>query len=138
MSALSRVLGFHDAKQVAAEAAYWTADAGWHNASDRLAETALPHQRARLLRELAGHMIGMARQHFAAFGPDPLEDEDGRDMADSLAHSAALYGTLGHVEYAVAVGRPRFSHGLAIEHAGEEVLDQMAATPDLVPRMRLL
>ncbi len=121
-----------------ATAAYWAADDAARTAHGHLAHETNPHRRGRLLRSLAEHQIDQARLHFGAFGPDPLEDEDGRDLADSMAHSAHLYQLLREVEFAVADGRPRLRDGTALGHAAGDVLDRMAGMPDLPARMRLL
>jgi hypothetical protein len=121
-----------------AAVAYWAARDAANIAQNRLEKESDPHRRALLLADLAEAEIGQARLHFATFGPDPLDDEDGRDLADSLAYSAHLYRLLRQVEAAVASGRPRLQDGTNLDHAASDVLDRMAATPDLQARMRLL
>lgn len=66
--------------------------------------TADPTERARLLEHLAAIDDALARQHTAAWGPDPIEHEGGRDMAVSLASSAGLLRHLAFTERATAAG----------------------------------
>lgn len=60
--------------------------------------------RAELLDALAGCERRMAEMHEAAFGPDPIEWEGGRDLAESLEYSADLVGLLADTERAAAAG----------------------------------
>jgi hypothetical protein len=60
--------------------------------------------RAELLDALAGCERRMADVHPAAFGPDPIEWEGGRDLAESLEFSADLAGLLADTERAAAAG----------------------------------
>lgn len=123
--------------QSAAERAYWAADDAAHEAHASLGRAVDPLQRARLLRALAGYELDMAHQFHAAFGVDLAPGESGH-MATSLGRSAHLLMLLHHVEYAVSIQRGRYADGSRLDHAAEMVLDEMAATPDLVDRMRLL
>lgn len=118
--------------------AYWDVDAASDATHNQLASETDPHRRGRLLRLLGECEIDMSRRYFWAFGADPIDDEDGLDMADSLAARAHLYHLLMEVELAVADTRPRWSDGTGLGHEAGDVLDRMAATPDLPARMRLL
>lgn len=68
----------------------------------RLHTTADPAERAQLLEHLAAIDEALAGQHTAAWGPDPLEHEGGRDMAISLVSSAELLRHLAFTERAIA------------------------------------
>jgi hypothetical protein len=97
-----------------------------------------PHPRAELLYELADVELGMAELHMDAFGPDPIPDEGGRDLADSDALSALLIRLYADVEDAAAHGKPRALTDTRLEpHAGP-ILDCMAAEPDAERRGALL
>ena len=123
--------------QSAAEAAYWAADTAAREAHAELGRTVDPQRRARHLRTLADRELDMAQQFHAAFGPDAIPGE-GRDMTISLGHSAHLLFLLHCIEYAISINRGRYADGSDLDHAAEMVLDEMAATPDLMDRMRLL
>ncbi|MCO6011476.1 hypothetical protein NE236_41655 [Actinoallomurus purpureus] len=73
-----------------ARRAYWRADKFAGRCSADLYAITDPLHRAELLDRFADAEQAMARLHPAAFGPDPLEDEGGRDLATSIASSAAL------------------------------------------------
>jgi len=125
--------------EVTAESTYWDADERLRSAHTALAGAADPGERARLLTELADAQDEQARVHHDAFGPDPLDDEGGRDLAESLAYSALLYRLLADVEAAVAepVRGRRVADSVLEPHAGT-ALEHMAATPDLRERTELL
>lgn len=67
-----------------------------------LRRTADPAERAVLLERLADREAQMAAVHTAAFGPDPIAEEGGRDLAESTSMSADLLRMLAETERAVA------------------------------------
>ncbi|GAA4522460.1 hypothetical protein GCM10023191_101710 [Actinoallomurus oryzae] len=85
-----------------AQRRYFATDGPAHAISRRLHTSADPATRAGLLDALADIDAELARQHPAAWGPDPIEHENGRDMAESLASSASLLRHLADTERAVA------------------------------------
>lgn len=119
---------------------YFAAEDEMRVAHVALAEAADPAERATLLYKLFRAQQRQAKMHTAVFGPVPLDDEAGRDLAESEAHSATLYGLLADVEQAIAypgVGQRGYTDTPLEPHAGA-TLNRMAATPDLDARMRLL
>jgi len=64
-----------------------------------------PAERAQMLRAMAGCWAAMGAAHTPAFGPDPNEDEGGRDVADSDRLSSQLLYLLADVEECAATGR---------------------------------
>lgn len=105
---------------------------------DQLSETTDATARTVLLTEMANIEQRLADVYFEAFGPAPIEWENGRDLATSLNFSAQLYGLLADVERAVAEGGVRRDTGSWLEpHAGP-VLDRMSATVDVAARSVLL
>jgi hypothetical protein len=128
-----------NAASLPTESDYFALDDQLRDLYDVLVKTTDPAERARLLYKLFQVQQHQAKIHTAVFGPDPIEDEGGRDLAESLGYSAILYGLLADVEKAVAyprLGRRNTTTPLE-PHAGA-ILDQMAQTPDLGARMRLL
>jgi len=100
-------------------------------------------ERACLLREAAGTQGAMARAHMRAFGPDPLEHESGRDLAESTRLSSRLLYMLADVEASVAyAGGPNVlgSHAEDAVLSAEawEIVHRMASTPDVDERDALL
>lgn len=65
-----------------------------------------PGRRTELLDRFADMEQAMARVHRDAFGPAPMEDEGGRDLAESLALSADLTQMLADTERALDEGLP--------------------------------
>lgn len=68
-----------------------------------LYRTADPAARAELLDRYAYAKLTMGEVHHTAYGPYPIEDEGGRDMAESLTSSAALLALLALTERGVAI-----------------------------------
>lgn len=68
----------------------------------RLGRETIPAGRAALLDDLAAAEQGMADIYPDAFGPDPLRDEGGRDMAHSIALSAHLIRLAAAAEHDLA------------------------------------
>jgi hypothetical protein len=124
---------------VATQADYFALDREMGRIYDRISETTDGHERARLLIDAYETEGAMATMHREVFGPDPLPDEPGRDLADALASSAVLLSLLADVEL-VACGdlTRRFTTDTWLEpHAGP-VLDRMAATGTAEERAGLL
>lgn len=85
-----------------------------------------PRRRARIITEGAAIEDKMAVLHRKAFGPDPQSDEDGRDVADSLAYSARVLRLMASVENGVADGgRRRPTDDALLESVAGSVCDQM-------------
>jgi len=122
-----------------ARADYRAAERAAGRVQARLAQAYLPGERADLLTALADHEYLMAYTHRAAFGPDPMAHEDGRDLAESLKFSAELAGLLAEVERCVADGRPFGRCGtFPLIAAAGPVMAIMAITADLAGRTALL
>lgn len=68
----------------------------------RLYTIADPAGRALALEALAAIEAKLAGLHSAAFGPDPIEHENGRDMAESLTASTELLDMLAATERVLA------------------------------------
>lgn len=131
-----RLAGIIDRSQ--ARSAYYAGDRTAGRLLDQLTTLDDPKLRARVLWELAEVETAMARTHRAGFGPDPIEHEGGRDLADSIASSALLYRLIADVEKAAAHGeRRRYTETELEPHAGP-VLDRMAGTADAEARGALL
>jgi hypothetical protein len=94
--------------------------------------------RAAYLRQLAMYENDLAQLHTATFGPDSDEDDDGRDVAESLASSASLLRALADAESTTADWPPRIPARADIEQVAGAILDRIAATPDLTARRQLL
>jgi hypothetical protein len=140
--------------RVAARERYFGEERALRRVWRGLAREAGPRERAELLREAAGRMGRMAGACPGAFGPEPIEWEGGRDLAESQAFSAALLRVLAQVEDivrgAVAGGDVGLADaGLAGVATPEvravlstpvalAVLKRMAATPDLAERHPML
>ncbi|TAK89345.1 MAG: hypothetical protein EPO06_11825 [Burkholderiaceae bacterium] len=124
----------------AARGTYFGAEERLNIGSVALAQTSDPAERGRLLAKMADAASDQARVYRDAFGPDPMREEGGRDMAESCGHSATLYRLLSDVEYAVVdPGHQRtLDPHSDLESCAWEVLARMARTPDLAARMRLL
>lgn len=95
----------HRAQRPTARAAHRAADQHIGTVLSELAHTYDPTQRGHILTRLADLHQQMARLHPAAYGPDPIKAEGGRDMAESLHLSELLLRLLADVEH-VASGRP--------------------------------
>lgn len=106
-----------------------------------------PGERHASLAAAAVHASTAANMFTAGFGADPNEDEDGRDMAETLHHVATLYELLAAVEESLTFGScvvpavdntdlPEAERTLVAAAHGP--LCEMAATPDLDARLRLL
>jgi hypothetical protein len=121
-----------------AEALYWAAEKRLDIAYEELGNAAEPGRRAQLLFAMSAAATAMADLHTKAFGPDPLRNEGGRDLAESWKWVAEMYYLLGDVEAAVAHPIARTCKDSELEPYAGAVLDRMATTTDLVGRMRLL
>lgn len=62
-------------------------------------------ERGRVLLTMAGELESRAEVYTAAFGPDPIEWENGRDMAESAASEAELMWWLAATEIEMAERR---------------------------------
>jgi hypothetical protein len=84
-------------------AAYFDLDHEAGKTQRRFARPGDPGDRAGLLGDLAVLEQEMADTHMATFGPHPIEWEDGRDLAESLANSARVLWLISDA-YFVAAG----------------------------------
>lgn len=94
--------------------------------------------RLALLRELAYQLQAMSKLRREVFGPTPLDDEGGRDLADSLASSALLVRLVADAEQAAVSSMPRIFVNTELEPYAGPVLARMATTPDPLARGELL
>lgn len=126
--------------RAAVRADYYDTDRQLGDLHDQLRTTAEPRDRSKLYRKMADLQIRNAGQHFRAFGPDPIPQEDGRDLSDSLVSASKLYRVLGDVEWVVAcngrVGRNWRFHEWGVD--ADEILDRMCTTPNLLDRVEML
>jgi len=123
----------------AAQTEYRQLDRAIHRPLDELAVTGDPQRRAELLADCAQITLRMAEVYPTAFGLDPLPDEPGRDLADSMRYSGRLYGLLAQVEESVARGRSTLPSGTSpLVTAARPVLERMATEPALVVRASML
>lgn len=81
---------------------YFTTARPAHNINTRLYTITDPASRALALEALAEIESKLGDRHTAAFGPDPVEHENGRDMAESLTASAVLLDVLSATEHVLA------------------------------------
>ena len=108
-----------------------------------LARNHAPDARAALLDQLAAAYDRMADLHTAAFGPDPIDTENGRDAATALATSGWLVRLVGITEHAVA-GESLFPLDAATAIAGAttaeqfHILGRLCAEPDRAARAGLI
>lgn len=93
--------------------------------------------RAGLLLNLATATQRIANLHNQVHGIEWIEEED-RSTATSLMLEAGLYRALCDVELAVAHGVTRVRAVGCVEQVAADVLDRMAASPNLAGRVRLL
>jgi hypothetical protein len=116
---------------------YFALDARCETWHDALGKTGLdqPERRSELLEKLADDTLVMSELHTPAFGPDPIEWENGRDLADSWHNSSTLYWLLSLVENCVAdpaAPPPRWGTNSTIPGlaaAAGPILDRMIAEP---------
>jgi hypothetical protein len=105
--------------------AYFGLDKEAGRTQRRLARPGEPIDRAVLLGRLAGLEQEMAGTHEATFGPDPIEWEDGRDMAESLEGSAWVTAMIADAYYVAAGRDPGHREELTAEqHAALSALEQ--------------
>src|SRR5260370_41044704 len=94
--------------------------------------------RAALLDQLAATYDRMAELHTAAFGPDPIASENGRDAATALASSGWLVRLVAITEHTLA-GESLFPLHAAAAIAGATTTDQfhiptpLGGPPDRTP-----
>lgn len=105
---------------------------------DRLNESTDPTARPELLYRIAAVEQRLADIHLEVFGPDPIEWEGGRDLAESIGFSALLLRLLGDVEQAVDGDGRRWLTSSWLEPYAGPVLDRMATTQDVGARSVLL
>ena len=123
----------------ALETAYFRLDETFHAAFTACGEGADPTARARCLRIMAAVEDYKAALHPVVFGPDPMDDEGGRDLAASLALSAVLLRLLAATEDALAEGRKyRPSRGPLRVRGMNALLVDLSATNDRETRAGLL
>lgn len=104
-------------------------------------ELTRPHSgvaRAVLIGQLADVQRQMADVYPAAFGPDPIPDEGGRDMAESERLAGVLLALVADAEYAAVSGGQRMITYSELERHAGPVLDRIAATGDPEERGRML
>lgn len=118
-----------DAVSEAAEELYLSVIPKQDRAAARLRKAVNPAMRARLLDELAGYDEFQAGLHAETYGPDPIPQEDGRDMSESLAYSAAIFRAVAAAERAQATGQPRSPAAEPVETAARHTLNRIASTP---------
>lgn len=102
-----------------------------------------PAARAELLDRFADMEAAMGRVHRAAFGPAPIDDEGGRDVAEALGHSADLLRAVGSTERAISgdltelwtIPEPVWRDGTAEEM---ELWAELARTREHIERARLI
>jgi hypothetical protein len=108
-----------------------------------LARNHAPDVRAALLDQLAAAYDRMADLHTAAFGPDPIDTENGRDAATALASSGWLVRLVAITEHAVA-GESLFPLDAAAAIAGATTAEQfhllgtLSGEPDRAARAGLI
>jgi hypothetical protein len=132
-----------------ARADYFAADHAATKLWKTFTRSHMPAERADILRAIADLGQRMAEVHLVAFGPDPIDEEDGRDLADSIVLSGRLLEIMSNTEYSVARGRGRYSEvlddlalasGSRHSPAGDrarDVLDALSTTPVAADRGRL-
>lgn len=124
------------------QALFFAVEQPGHNLSKVLADCTDPTYRAVLLEALAciEHATGVLHQ--ATFGPDPMDDEGGRDLADSHKLSARLLRRMAEAEAAYAEGRqrrkPRRWRRDPLERAAGRCLDALANRSFERPSSQLL
>lgn len=117
---------FEDRRRTAAARdSYFLLDNRGAELHEELGRTADHGRRAILLYKLSTTVRGMARLFPAGFGPDPYDDEGGRDASDSLAYEALLYALVGDAEKAIACpGHGRRETTTPFERQAGPILDQ--------------
>jgi hypothetical protein len=106
-------------------------------------------ERGRVLLTMAGELASRAEVYACAFGPHPIEWENGRDMAESSASTAELMWWLAAAEIELAersAGTGYFSlDGIAVANghpaplpAARPVLEQLCQVRDLAERALLV
>lgn len=121
-----------------AQAHYFAAQDRAASRVEKLEQVDKPDERMMLLYHLGRDEHDMATHHIKGWGHE-WYDDDGMSAHQSMLWSACLLRLLADVEKAVAYpqyGRRETTTDL--ERAAGEVLDKMAATPDLVERMAYL
>lgn len=122
-----------------ARSAYFQVQDRSYRLYGRLGTLSDPYERTSALNDLADGEAELARLHPVAFGPDPNPDEDDRDLAESLASSAALLYALTETERCAALGdSPRQPARADLEATAGPVLDEMATTGDGPRRWAML
>ncbi|MEU7802714.1 hypothetical protein AB0B10_25980 [Micromonospora arborensis] len=104
----------------------------------KLSRPMLSGDRPAWLGRLAQHLQTMSEVHREAFGPQPIPEEGGRDLADSHALSALLVQLIADAEYAATWRTPRRVTITELEQHAGSVLDRMAATRSPAQRGQLL
>lgn len=133
-----------------ARADYFAADRAAAKLWKTFTRSHMPAERADILREIAALGQRMAEVHLTGFGRDPIDEEDGRDLADSIALSGRLLEIMSNTEYSVARGRGRYGEVMTDElslapigrhspddHCTRDVLDALSTTPVATDRGRL-
>lgn len=126
-----------------ARRAYFQAQKFAAKCSTDLYTTIDPVARALLLEQFADAEQAMAHVHRDAFGPDPIEDEGGRDLADATASSAVLMRMLAATERAALDPSEgsRYVFWCLADYAESAELDlwaELARTRDRSARARLI
>ena len=103
----------------------------------QLADETYPEHRATLLYRCAAATRTQAGVYTDAYGPAQRPDD--MDVAQSLAWAGVIYGLLADVEEAVAYpARGRRDTTTELEGVAGDILDAMAAEPDLTKRHAML
>lgn len=95
-----------------------------------------PDDRARVLYGLSAVEDALAILHRRTYGPDPLPDEPGRDLADALAFSAYLLGRIADAEQAIANRRPLAAGRHHLDVAVNPILDRMITAGHMDEQLR--
>lgn len=123
--------------RAAAQERYWKADEAAGRIMKHLSRPCDPLIRSELLSELAWYEQDMAEVHVAAFGPQPMANEDGRDLAESLASSTRLIDLVWDT-WNAAIGEAPLELPAGLTKAQSAALTALACTADLVSRADLL
>jgi hypothetical protein len=128
--------------EVGAEEVYYASDRVLGYLLIELEDEGDPAARSAILRAMAGLEYARSRAHTPALGPDPNEDEGGRDVAESDRLASALLYLLAGIESAVCMGQECIFDGRFdwtwLTAEGRDVAQRMAATPDLPTRHAML
>lgn len=126
---------FRRPKSSPRETLFFAVDAPAHDLYETLSTCTDPHYRADLLKALAYVELAKAALHQPTFGPDPIEHENGRDLAEATWWSGQLLLKLAEAEEAHANHQPRpkprwsWQQG-PLEKSAAHWLDKIASRTD--------